>query len=86
MVRIRIIKRTIIIPIKIFLFFDCAIFLEITLIAKTNNNTSPIETSISIPPTLQASLTGFTETSTAAKPPNAVKPITPKFISPAYPH
>ena len=38
------------------------------------------------PPTCQASLTGGTETRTAANPPRAVYPIIPKFIKPAYPH
>ncbi len=56
---------------------------------KTNNKyyKAIINAHITIdnPPTCQASLTGGTETKTAARPPNAVYPIIPKLINPAYP-
>ena len=39
-----------------------------------------------MPPASHASGTGATEINTTAKPPNAVYPIIPKFIKPAYPH
>ncbi len=38
------------------------------------------------PPADQASVTGGIETTTVASPPIAKKPITPKLISPEYPH
>ena len=38
------------------------------------------------PPADQASFTGGTDTIIVAKPPIAKKPITPKLISPEYPH
>ena len=39
-----------------------------------------------MPPASHASGTGATEINTTANPPNAVYPIIPKFIKPAYPH
>ncbi len=38
------------------------------------------------PPAAQASFTGGTDTTMVARPPIARKPMTPKLISPEYPH
>ena len=51
-----------------------------------NTNKMSPENNIPNPPAAQASFTGGTETIMVATPPIAKKPITPKLISPEYPH
>ena len=59
------------------------ILLRINRIANTIKAIINKQKIIPKPPAAQASLTGGTETKTAARPPNAVYPIIPKVINPA---
>ena len=83
---IKIIPRIIIAAIIKYLFFSNLYFFIIILIEITIDKIMNKQNKRFKPPALQASGTGATDIKTTAKPPNAVYPIIPKLIRPAYPH